>query len=160
MSFERFSAPAAAWDDPVQSGQHVAIEGDDRDRRIDQVRYAIEGMEQRSKPRIMTEEQWYILLRDLRHVAENWIDIALICEWPLIHLFGSPAWPRGPVRLMGAALLLDGRSIESIDQNRIVIANRLGAPNIYRRHSPAVSEPFSMKGAELIWDVIEREEWQ
>lgn len=156
MSFERFSAPAAAWNEPVQSGQAVAIEGGDRDQRIALVRDAIERMEQRRKPRVLSDEQWYLLLRDCRHIAEGWIDLALICGWELLDLFGSPPRPKGGVNMLGAALLLRGRSIESIDQNRIVIANRLGAPNVFRRAYPG--EDRTSQG--LIWDVINREEWQ
>ena len=71
--------------------------------------------------------QWFELLKDLRHVAEKWLDIALACEWSLLDLFGSPPRLKGRVGLMGVAVMLKGRSIESIDQDRIIIANRLGA---------------------------------
>jgi hypothetical protein len=153
MSYERFSAGSVGWEDGSAADPSPGIPLE-RDPRIHEVLNEIEFLEQRKRPKGFTEQQWYELLKDLRHVAEKWLDIALACEWSLLDLFGSPPQLGGRVGLMGVAVLLRGRSIESIDHDRIIIASKIGAPGVYRRHSPGVSAPFDRHGAELIWDVL------
>lgn len=147
MSFERFSVGPASWDDgPGDSAPSLPV---GRDGRIHDVLTAIEQLEQERRPDALTERQWFHLLRDLRHVAEQWLDLALVCGWSLDELFGSPPQFGQRVGLMGAALLLKGRTIESIDAERIVIANRLGAPSVFRRWPGA-----DRHGQLMVWDVV------
>lgn len=156
MSFERFDTEnfgtSQGFEEPTLSIPQGA------DPRIQAAHAAIDALECRACPRSMSEEQWFELLKDLRHVSSNWLDLALACGWSLIDLFGSPPRLRGRVGLMGVAVLLKGRQIDSVDRDAIVIGNRLGPPNVYRRHSPAASERFGMQGSELIWDVILKEQ--
>lgn len=146
MSFERLSVGPAGWDD-APAPTSVSF---DRDPRAHEVFNEIEFLEQSVRPDALNELQWFTLLRDLRHVAEKWLDIALALDWSLLDLFGSPPRLTGRVGLMGVAVLLKGRSIESIDRDRIVIANRLGDPNVFQRAPLGAVRT----GAALIWDVI------
>lgn len=156
MSFERFTTTSADWDAaPAPLAEPLPFQ---RDPRCHDVLCEIEFLEQQPRPAALSDMAWFELLRDLRHVAENWLDIALAGDWSLIDLFGSPPRLNGRVGLMGVAVLLKGRSIESIDRDRIVIANRLGAPNVFYRHVPGVSVPVDRTGSELIWDVIAKGE--
>lgn len=158
MSFERFDATSFGWDQPQDRPAVYLPQA--TDPRIQQVHAAIDALECRRAPSSMSEEQWFELLKDLRHVASKWLDIALACGWTVLDLFGSPPQLRGRVGLMGVAVLLKGREIESVDHDAIVIGNRLGTPNRFLRHSPASSQPFDRRGAMLIWDVISKGENQ
>ncbi|WP_159981896.1 MULTISPECIES: hypothetical protein [unclassified Novosphingobium] len=155
MTFERFEIGQF---DQTRLAEPAFAMPQAADPRIQQAHAAIDALECLATPRSISDGQWYELLRDLRHVASNWLDIALACGWSLIDLFGSPPSLRGRVGLMGVAVLLKGREIESVDRETILIGNRLGAPNAFRRHSPAASEPFDMRGSALVWDVITKEQ--
>lgn len=158
MSFERFNTSDYGWNEPAaKPALDLPRAADDR---IAQVHAALDKLDCMPVPKSMSEEQWFALLKDLRHVATKWTDIALGCGWSLLDLFGSPPDLRGRVGLMGVAVLLKGRQIESIDSDHIVISNRLGPPNVFLRHSPASSKPFDRRGAVLIWDVLAKEQNQ
>lgn len=156
MSFERFDTSAFDWEQGQAAPSNPLPAPSDP--RIREVHEALDRLECMPPPQSIGEQQWYDLLKDMRHVASKWLDIALACGWSVMDLFGSPPRLRGRVGLMGVAPLLKGREIESIDQNGIVIGNRLGPPNVFLRHSPASSQPFDRRGAVLIWDVVAREQ--
>lgn len=146
MTFERFDAGQWAEEPGSTQPSGFCAPGDPR---VHDVLNEIERLEQMSRPRALSEAQWYDLLRDLRHVADHWLDLALVCGWTLPELFGSPPSFKGRAGLMGAAVLLRGRSIEGIDSERIVICNRLGAPAVFRRWPGA-----DRAGQAMIWDVV------
>lgn len=156
MTFERFDTRQFEHV-PADTKRAVTVPSRS-DPRIGEAHAALDRLECMRAPKSMSEEQWFELLKDLRHVASNWLDVALSCGWSLTDLFGCPPGLRGRVGLMGVAVLLKGRQIESVDRDAISIGNRLGPANLYRRHSPAASEPFDMRGSELIWDVISKEQ--
>lgn len=156
MTFQRFDPDSFGAARPQEEPLLAVPQG--ADPRIQQTHAAIDALECMQAPSGISEEQWYELLKDLRHVASKWLDIALACGWSLIDLFGCPRRLRGRVGMMGVAVLLKGRQIESVDCDAITISNRLGPPNLFRRHSPAASEPFDMRGSALIWDVITKEQ--
>lgn len=153
MTYERFSIEPEAFASPAEPAISPPLH---RDPRIHDVLNAIEFLEQLRRPRRFTEQQWFELLKDLRHVAEKWLDIALVCDWSLLDLFGSPAVLPGRAGLLGVAPILRGRSIESIDHDRIVIANRLGSASVFYRSNHGADR----HDRELIWDVITKEESQ
>lgn len=152
MSFERFTLDPGGWGDSAAAQAPPSIV--DRDPRIHDVFNDIEFMEQHRRPAALSEVRWHELLRDMRHVAEKWLDIAFACGWEVPDLFGSPPTLGGRVGLMGVAVLLRGRTIESIDQDRVVIANQLGGPSVFRRAYPGSCR----NGQEMIWNVITKAE--
>jgi len=158
MTYERFDTRLFEYG-TTQSKPQITLPTR-ADPRIRQVHDALDWLECAPPPQSIGEQQWYDLLKDLRHVASKWLDIALACGWSLTDLFGCPPGLRGRVGLMGVAVLLKGREIESIDQNGIVISNRLGPPNTFLRQSPASSAPFDRRGSVLIWDVVAKEQNQ
>jgi hypothetical protein len=154
VSFERFNPGAFDWDTPASlppASMPPAV-----DERIQQALAALDDLECRRPSKAMSEMRWHQLLKDLRHIGDDWLDLALACDWSLLDLFGAPPLFAGRVGLMGVGLLLQGRPIESVDGNRIVIANRLGEPNVFYRHAPGVSVPFDRRGRQLVWDVLAR----
>lgn len=151
MSFERFSIDQV----PVDTARRAPPPVEAGDRRIAQVREAIDRMEQSRRHHRIPKAQWYVLLKDLRGFTDHWLDIALGCGWNLLDLYGSPIPVNGRIGLMGVVLLLRGRAIESIDQDRIVITNRAGPPNVWRREVNGTGAPHRMRGAVLIWDAVQ-----
>lgn len=151
MTFERFNASAAVpYGDDHEIGPTMAAAGSDRTKSVHE---GIERLEQALRPPEWSEAAWYTLLKDMRTLADKWLDIALACGWSVTDLFGAPPYGRR-VDLCGVAMLLGGRPVESIDADRIVIGNDRGAPNVFYRHSPGCSEPFDRSAAVPIWDVI------
>lgn len=152
MSFERFEPGAIDWQ--AASGEPDIALPPASDPRAQQVHEAIDALECGPVSRAMSGMRWHELLKDMRHIADNWLDLALACDWTLLDLFGAPPLFAGRVQLRGVAVLMQGRPIESVDGNRIVIANRIGAANTYYRHAPGCSVPFDNRGKQLLWDVL------
>lgn len=116
------------------------------------VLFRVERMEQARRPECFTEAQWYTLLRDLRDFTERHLEHALGCGWSMLDLYGHhPDIRAHRWGMTGLVVMLDGREIASIDADRILVANRLGAPNTFYRHSPGCSAPFDHAGAVLVW---------
>lgn len=151
MTYERFEytarAPAKVNHEPVAASKPSGLS-------VEEIHDAIDTMAQQARPDHLSERNWHCLLKDLHTVAEHWLDIALGCGWTPLHLFGCPAPGSRRMGRAGLAVLLDGRPIESIDAERIVITNRIGAPNVFYRQPPGCSEPIDMTGAVLIWDAV------
>jgi len=158
VSFERFDTSAFGWEG-IPAKAHDDLPALDSEQ-FQHVYAALDAMECGPRPRSMSEEQWFVLLKDLRHVANKWMDIALGCGWGLMDLFGAPPGGLGRAGLMGVAVLLKGREIESIDQDRIIIGNRIGPPNAFYRHSPGASKPSDRAGSLLVWDAFAKEQEQ
>ncbi|MBB4857179.1 hypothetical protein HNO88_000486 [Novosphingobium chloroacetimidivorans] len=156
MTFQRFNASAADRTEQPQEPPPSLPRA--LDQRLADAQSAIDALECQAQPHGLSEARWYELLKDLRHVSDQWLDLGLGCGWSLLDLFGCPPTLSGRVGLMGVVVLLRGRSIESIDQDRIVIANRLGPPNVFYRQSPGVSVPFDRSGARLVWDILNQGE--
>jgi len=154
MSFDRFEPGNVDWD--AEPSLLAATLPQPADERILQVFAALDELECHSPSLAMSAMRWHQLLKDMRHIADNWLDLSLTCGWSLLDLFGAPPLFAGRVGLMGVGLLMQGRPIESVDGNRIVIANRIGEPNTYYRQAPGCSTPFNDRGRDLVWDVLAR----
>lgn len=152
MSFERFDGGTAGW--KASSAAMCTPVADRSDQRVTQAQAAIARMEQTNRPDQLTERQWHVLLKDVRYFADQWLDIALTCGWTLRDLFGSPVLGTTRLDLVGVALALKGRHIQSIDPDRIVITNRVGPANVFYRQSPGCSAPFARDQARLIWEAV------
>lgn len=152
MTFQRFDTSAAAWSQTERQPATAMPEA--ADPRIQEARAAIDALGCMRRPSHFSEERWFELLKDLRHVCDHWLDLALACGGSLLDLFGSAPTLNGRAGLMGAAMLLRGRQIDSIDGDRIVIGNRLGPPNVFYRGAPGVAAPFDRTGAKLIWGIL------
>lgn len=112
----------------------------------------VERMEQARRPGGYTEGQWHTLLKDMRAFATDWLDTALSCGWSMPDLFGChPNLRARRWGLAGFVLMIDGREVESISADRILIANRLGAPNAFYRQSPGCSGVTDRSSCALIW---------
>ena len=128
----------------------------DDDAQVQRARVAIDAMAQQVRPPVISAKQWHVLLKDLRHLSEQWIDIALACGWSVEDLFGSPPLDQpNNRRLRGVCHYLNGRPIESIDENRIVISNERGPPNVFYRQPPGSSVATDRSAAVPIWQALD-----
>lgn len=152
MTFQRFDTSAATWGEPERRAAPSLPEA--VDPRIQDARAAVDALGYLPQPIALSEGRWFELLKDLRHVSDQWLDLALACGWSLLDLFGLAPALNGRSGLMGAAMLLRGRQIDSIDEDRIIIGNRLGPPNVFYRGAPGVAAPFERTGAKLVWDIL------
>ena len=154
MSFERFQPGPVDWVEEPAPTPPPAADPPGSDA-VATVRKAVALMEQSPRPEGYSERAWYQVLRDLRIFTDHWLDIALGCGWALIDLYGAPKDLRhNRLDQVGAALLLDGRQVLSIDPNRIVIENGPSGPSIFYRQAPGVSVPFDRTGGRLIWETL------
>lgn len=151
MTFERFNTSGSSWVETAGPAPG--------DPRVHDALCRIEEMEQQSRPAVLSERQWFHLLRDTRHVAEKWLSVALDCGWSMLDLFGVPPHPKGHVGFLGVAPILRGRLVSSVDANRITIDNRLGEPNVRYRCPPGASALCRMPGSVLVWDALNMEGW-
>ncbi len=115
----------------------------------------VERMEQTRRPDGYTEGQWHVLLKDMRTFATDWLETALSCGWSMSDLFGCyPDLRAHRWGLAGLVLMIDGREVESISADRILIANRLGTPNAFYRQSPGCSGVTDRSSCAMIWAAV------
>lgn len=163
MSFERFTSAPTTWSEPDESDvgpiarscKNLGASDAMPDPRLGLAREAIGWLEEARRPSGITEHRWFALRRDLRNFERQWLDIALGCGWGLLDLFGTPSdLSHRRLDKVGAALLLNGRDLLSIDGNRIVIENGPAGPSIFYRQSPGCSVPFDRSHAVPIWEAV------
>jgi hypothetical protein len=94
-------------------------------------------------PAGLTDDRWGQILDDADYVAQSWGRAAAQAGWTLPELFGcSPRFARRLDR-DGVAVLLENRTITSVDQQGITIANKDGRLHTFRRKA--------LLGAVPIW---------
>lgn len=73
MSFERFEPGAIDWQ--ASSGEPGLALPSASDPRTKQVHEAIDALECGPGSKATSDMRWYELLKDMRHIADNWLDL-------------------------------------------------------------------------------------
>lgn len=82
----------------------------------------------------MTKYQWGRLVADAQSFGRLWAPQAHALGWTAQELFGCPHNVARSIYLpSGVVYLLEGRNVLEIHDDRAVIENRSGPPNVYRR---------------------------
>jgi hypothetical protein len=104
-------------------------------------REALAQLETRPRPESIPAERWTQAVADASYLVHDWGQALFRCGWTLADLFSAhQEKPLTRFDAMGLGLLLQGRKIGPIDQDRIAIRQLGGAVLHFRRPRVSVAE--------------------
>ena len=104
-------------------------------------REALAQLETRPRPESMPAERWTQAVADASYLVHDWGQALFRCGWTLSDIFSThQEQPLARFDAMGLCLLLQGRKIGPIDQDRIAIRQLGGAVLHFRRPRVSVAE--------------------
>jgi hypothetical protein len=118
------------------------------DRTPPEWRDALDRIDAGRRPESIPAERWAQAVADARYLVREWSVALSRCGWTLTDIFSAHReQPLARFDAMGVCLLLQGRKVGPIDQNRIAIRRPGGAVLHFRRPRVSVAETV------MLWDL-------